>query len=607
MQQQTMKRKGIFIILFISISFIMFQGTATAKAPVEIARLEQGLLPKTLVKGEKPWTLAERMMVYKVPGVSIAVVKDFNIHWAKGFGFKDIASRQPVSAETLFQAASISKPVTAMAALYWVEKGKLALDTNVNDYLHTWKLPDNDWTKKTPVTLSMLLSHSAGLTVHGFRGYAANEPVPTLVQVLNGTPPANSAAIRVDSQPGITFRYSGGGFTILQMMLIDTLRQPFPVIMKKTVLKPLGMAHSGYLQPLPPEKANTAASGHLASGMVIAGKYHTYPEMAAAGLWTTAGDLARFFIEIQLSLKGKSNAVLSQQMTQQMLSSQYPGQASLGLFNTWKGDQHYFGHNGGNEGFRCIVTVHADKGYGAAIMTNSDNGYGLYNEIINGIANIYKWDKYLKTPYERVTLSEDKLNALRGVYSIDSDHMAVVSATKGKLFIRVTSRPEVELIPVAGGTFVRLDSEVVYSFGSAEKSAIAQRMHVNNNGVERNYPRMDDSYKTPLEWLLAGNIDAAVNGYRDLFKRNPQDRNIDGMRLLYLVENLMGKAKIREALAVLHLTAGLYPQLMKKMVPTLNNELRLLMRSPMIPDAAKKQVKDSYNSMLKKLGMKELD
>ena len=205
--------------------------------------------------------------------------------------------------------------MAASAALYLVEHGKLSLDNDVNEKLRTWKVPENEFTKDQKVTLRRLMSHSAGLTVHGFPGYDLNEPVPTLVQILNGEKPANTAPIRVDFLPGTRVRYSGGGVTIEQQLMMDVTGKPFPALMREIVLDKLGMTDSSYEQPLPPSRAAMTASGTRAHGKVIHGRWHIYPEMAAAGLWTTPTDLSRFAIEIALSKHGKSNRVLSEAMT----------------------------------------------------------------------------------------------------------------------------------------------------------------------------------------------------------------------------------------------------------------------------------------------------
>src|SRR5688572_27074372 len=162
-----------------------------------IRRVETGLRFPRTIRGRPvaQMQLDERMRHYKVPGVSIAVIDSFRIAWARGYGVRETGGTSSITTETLFQAASISKPIAAVAALRLVQKGKLDLDEDVNVKLRSWKVPENAFTLARPVTLRRLLSHGAGLTVHGFRGYTSSAPVPTVLQVLDGHSPANSAAI----------------------------------------------------------------------------------------------------------------------------------------------------------------------------------------------------------------------------------------------------------------------------------------------------------------------------------------------------------------------------------------------------------------------------
>jgi CubicO group peptidase (beta-lactamase class C family) len=203
--------------------------------------------------------------------VSVAVFDRFEMVWAKTYGVKQAGGSEPVTLDTLFQAASISKPVTAMAALHFVEAGTWTLDEDINNRLLSWKLPDNEFTKEQKATLRRLLSHTAGTTIHGFAGYQADQPLPTLPQVLDGKAPANSGPVRVDLVPGTKERYSGGGFTIVQLMMVDQLKKPFPQIMMETVLAPLGLQHSTYEQPLPPSRAPMAATGTYENGTSVRG------------------------------------------------------------------------------------------------------------------------------------------------------------------------------------------------------------------------------------------------------------------------------------------------------------------------------------------------
>jgi CubicO group peptidase (beta-lactamase class C family) len=289
-----------------------------------IARIENGLLPAVVIKGQavRAMKLSERMQFYKVPAVNVAFFDHGKIIWTRAYGLADMATKRPVTSKTLFQAASISKPVSALAALHLVQEGKLRLDENVNDKLRAWKVPDNQFTAQEKVTVRRILSHSAGITVHGFPGYASDEPIPTVVQILNGEKPANTDPIRVDVVPGTIWRYSGGGHVILQMLMSDVTDKAFPEIMDELVLRPAGLTHSTYEQPLPKNLWPLAAMPYRDNGEPVKGGWHTYPEMAPAGLWTTPSDLAQMAIEVQNEYVGKSDKILSQQMVREMLTRQ---------------------------------------------------------------------------------------------------------------------------------------------------------------------------------------------------------------------------------------------------------------------------------------------
>jgi CubicO group peptidase (beta-lactamase class C family) len=435
--------------------------TPGAKLDEKIRRVENGLLMPFSVKGEPKLMLklAERMQFYKVPGVSVAVINNGKIEWAKGYGVQETGIKKGVTTETLFQAASISKPITAMAMLRLVQENKLNLDEDVNKKLVSWKVPDNDFTKEQKVTLRELLSHSASLTVSGFRGYAADEEIPTILQILDGLKPANSIPIRVDGTPNKDFRYAGGGYVVVQKLAEDVTKKPFPDFLQSEILKKLKMNHSTFQQQF----RASAAIGHSSDGAKIKGNWHTYPELAAAGLWTTPTDLARFAIEIQKSKSGKSNKILSVEMVNEMLTPQIGGWG-LGLDLRGKNQSARFGHGGGNEGYRSLMFAYSDSGQGAVVMTNSDNGYALAEEIMRSIANEYGWFEYL--PKEKIIVSVDRkiLDSYAGQYKIAPNYFLNITNENGNLMSQMTGQPKSELFAESETNYFLKASETEIKF-----------------------------------------------------------------------------------------------------------------------------------------------
>ncbi len=393
------------------------QHTRPADVTERIARVERGLM-RSIALADQPvprFTIEERMIAYRTPGVSVAVLHHGAIEWAKGYGVRRAGRPDRVDSTTLFQAASISKPVAAAAALRLVDAGRLTLDADINSVLTQWKVPDNAFTASEKVTLRRLLSHSAGLTVHGFPGYAAGAAVPSVVQILDGTPPANTAPVRVNVAPGTLWRYAGGGFTVLQLALSNLTGKDFPQLMRDLVLAPAGMTRSAYEQPLPEEKRRLAASAHRGDGMPIAGEWHAYPELAAAGLWTTPTDLLLFARAIQRALGGERHALLSPASARDFVTVQ-KGEYGLGVGLQGEGTAARFSHGGANEGYRCMFFAFTSRGDGVAIMTNSDNGSGLATEIARAVSDVYGWGVMQPQTRKVVQVDADRLRSVVGRY-----------------------------------------------------------------------------------------------------------------------------------------------------------------------------------------------
>lgn len=437
-----------------------------------IDKVTSCLHPDVQVVGEaKPCvSLAKRMQELHIPGVSIAVMHDGKVEWAKGFGLKQLGG-EPITADTLFQAGSISKPVAALAALHQVQEKKLALDADINTELTSWKLPSSPAANGKPVTLRELLTHTAGLTVHGFPGYATTDPVPTLVQVLDGEKPANTKPIRIETEPGSKWNYSGGGFTIMQQAVIDGTKQPFPKLLQETVLTPIGMRHSSYQQPLPKTLQSSAAVPYDRNGTAVPGGAHTYPEMAAAGLWTTPSDILLYCMEVQHSLKGKANHVLSQSLTEQMLTPGL-GHWGLGLQIGGSSADPYFSHGGVNEGFESFFLAYEHHGDGVAIMTNAQGGGMLAHEIAQSIADEYGWPDFRTVVHSQIKVDPALLGRYVGTYELFPSFSIAITQEGDQLMSQATNQPKVPIFPESPTKFFLKVTEAEMEFFPDDKGQV---------------------------------------------------------------------------------------------------------------------------------------
>lgn len=414
--------------------------------------LENGLTPPIAARGRasvrRP--LVQRMRELKVPGVSIAFVRNFQIEWAQGYGMADLAGEYPVTTETRFQAASISKCVAAVAALRLVERGALQLDEDVNAKLKSWKVPDNPLTLDERVTLRRLLSHAAGLSVSGFPGYPSGDSIPQLLNILDGGKPANNAAVRVECTPGMQYVYSGGGYEVLQQLLTDTTGDDFAEIVQADVFGRVHMKHSMFAQPLPSSYAADAATGYQGDGSPLPGRYYTYPELAAAGLWTTPSDIALLCIELMKARQGQTHRLLEPATAREMLSLQMKP-SGLG-FQLREGDAQWFLHTGTNAGFQSLLLFNF-AGNGVVIMTNSDSGMILIHEIVSTLALAYKWTDFYPEQRPIATLLPERLQSYAGVYAAGRAGNIRVEVRDDQLEIGSDTRPAVSFFPESEDVF----------------------------------------------------------------------------------------------------------------------------------------------------------
>ncbi|UZR99510.1 serine hydrolase domain-containing protein [Chondrinema litorale] len=437
----------------------------------EISAIENSLTNPVIVKGENLvlFSIEDRMKLHKVPGVSIAVVKDGKLHWTKAYGIANTETGTLVDSATLFQAGSISKPVAALGALKLVQEGKIDLDTDVNNYLKNWKVEENRFTEKEKVTLRRLLTHTAGMTVHGFPGYKPTDKFPSIIKVLDGK--GNTPKIFVDTIPGSIWRYSGGGYTVMEKVVEDVSGQPLETYLKENILMPLGMTNSTYSQPLPEKLHQQASAAYDRGGNLIEGLWHNYPEQAAAGLWTTPTDLAKYCMEIQRIEAGKTNGILSKKTVDKMLTK-HENNWGLGPSLADDGNSLRFQHGGKNAGFTNNMIAFAYKGNAVIVMTNADNGGKLMNEIITSISEHYDWDIAQQRVVETVSLATEALNKFNGKYKYlgntrdGSDYIVELVTKEGKLLVIDENNGEEDIItPMSETSFIDLSDgdEVVFT------------------------------------------------------------------------------------------------------------------------------------------------
>ena len=464
-----MKPVLLFAALLAALPNLAMTQSITPEDQAHIAAIERDLPPAVVIKGRPApaiESLAERMAATRTPGVSIAFFEDGRIRWTRTYGLADVASRRPVTPATLFQAASVSKPVTAMAALRLVQEGQLDLDEDVNARLTAWKVPASPFTAERKATLRGLLSHTAGLTVHGFDGYGPGKALPDAVEILEGRPPANSPPVVSDARPGERWVYSGGGYVVAQLLMTETTGTAFPDLMRDLVLRPAHMASSTYAQPLPAALVAAAATGYLADGEPLPGGRNSYPELGPAGLWTTPSDLARFAITLQEAFAGQSQTILDTATARLMLTPQI-NNFGLGLFLSPPGEPAWFEHGGDNLGFHAeMFAFTGGRREGVAIMTNGEGGRVLIPEILRAVAKTYGWSHARTEVRDLALLSPAELAALTGVYEIPGVARLTVTSDGGKLYLSALplGPAPLELLPQTPSRFFMLSNGVTVEF-----------------------------------------------------------------------------------------------------------------------------------------------
>jgi CubicO group peptidase (beta-lactamase class C family) len=526
-----MKQLHTLFALLLICSNLSSQNNYSAATLEKIKAIESSITGNILLNDAMPGTIEERMAKYKVNGLSIAVINNYDIAWAKGYGWADVENKIPMTTETLFEPGSISKTLNALGILKLAQEDKVDLYADINHYLKSWKFPYDSLSKGKKITLAQLLSHQAGLTVHGFPGHDINGPIPTVNEVLDGKSPSFTPAVRSAFEPDVRFQYSGGGTTISQVILSDVTGKPYDVWMYENVLKPIGMMNSTYEQPPSKDKWPRCASAYNGDGTPIEHKFHVYPEQAAAGLWMTPSDLCQYIIDMQLAWKGQPSKVLSPEMVKLHLTPYNNGPAAMGTFIEDHDGMVYFQHGAGNDGFCGQFFGSLEDGYGVAIFLNTDNGR-ILSEVINSVAQHYQWKNFYREPkrVKSISVSDETLKTYEGLYLYD-DTWAGIGKKDGEYHF------------FTSGTYAKMYFSTNTQFINEEFQAI-KTMVMDANGQITGYTRSVDGKVFPASVRIT-NLDSL----------QVSDQNMMGIGWYYFHNK-----QYRESLTVFKRGMQLYPE-----------------------------------------------
>ncbi len=517
----TLQRINMKKITSIFLSIILFH-SCTKKSNYNVKadlvkKVETGLTTRVHIAGDSTWSIEERMEHYGIPGASVAVIHNGEIVWSKGYGVTDKESLTPVTTQTLFQAASTSMPVTAYGTLRFAEQNKLELDEDINSYLKSWKVPENEFTREKKVTLRNLLNHSAGIHPRGTGSYNIKAEIPTLVQVLNGTPPASNEPLTVNKEPDESVRFAYASYVPIQQMMLDVEDKTFPEIMQELVLQPLEMNNSTFDQTLITDQFTRVATGYLTDGSVVEGGRHIYPGTASHGLWTTAEDYAKFITHVQQSKD------LTEQMGKPYGVSDSGWSFTLGLgFQLLnRNDEIYLRHHGWNRGFYAEIVAHRDKGYGVVVMTNST--FPEFNaEVMRAVALAYEWDNYIPV-HQRMQIEQSSVDEITGRYQSD-DVIAEVYQEGDQLFCKnILDEEGVELVKVSDSLFIRKNSSrfIQFKSGAEDGTVNLQYLNRNNGAIVSSLAKIASDKKYPVEFILEGDFESALIAYKNLKELEP--------------------------------------------------------------------------------------
>lgn len=411
-------------------------------------------------------SITDKMAEYNIPALSLAVIHQGKIDWADIYQNANFPEAQKLDCMSIFQAASLSKPVTFLAAQRMHSAGEINLDENIQNYLKDFVLPQGKQTAENPVTFRNIFSHTSGITSGGYQGYTKDLALPSDMDILMGSEGVNSPAIKVITLPNETLAYSGGGYTLAELALQDIYNDEFSNIMKKWILDPAEMDHSEFTQPLLASKSNQVAKGYTPSGEVLDGGWRNHPEQAAAGLWSNAIDMAKFLIEIYKAYQGESS-IFSQSDIKSIISHERDGHV-YGFIVNRSDDDVSLTHYGGNTGYRTGMTISLTTGNGLVYLINSENGGALGNELLLSASKIYNWQHFKQINVRREQVSSEVLKDLKGEYKWNNqiDLSITYDENNNLISLIFPNGDEYKLTPIVGDDldFIHPDTGVQVTF-----------------------------------------------------------------------------------------------------------------------------------------------
>lgn len=437
------------------------EATPPETSQATIAWIERNLTPEnSLANHVSRKSIPQLMYEYKIPGVSMAFVDKGVIAWTKTYGYADLSNLEKVTEKTVFTGASLSKPLTAMAALRLAELGELDLDEDVNLKLKEWQVPENDFTKDQKVTLRRLIGHKAGVKNDLWSSFSPDERVPTLNQMLAGEPPSVDPAVSLISIPGTKEQYSNPGYSIIQKLLMDVRGDSFDNLLDQLVLQPSGMADSSFRQPMPQRLQSRRAIGY--NPQLKPYSYKLFPYKAAGGVWTTPTDIANFMMTLFQDYEGKGK-ILSKTMANQVFSRD-PDRLGFSKLVNDQSDDLVFRHYGSNQGFTCYMVGSLKRKQGIVIMINSDNGFALLDYIARAVAEYYEWDYLQPTTFPAHVLKPEQLKPLLGSFNHNSDELTFAIKSDSLWVSSKNNQVQVRLTPVGETKFISVDDSRTYQF-----------------------------------------------------------------------------------------------------------------------------------------------